>query len=56
MYKTLGGYSWNGLLIDDESCAVDSAPDISDADESSKSIIKSAQEFHMAVENLKSVS
>ncbi|KAF2880597.1 hypothetical protein ILUMI_25578 [Ignelater luminosus] len=55
MYKTLGGYSWNGMLFDDESCAVDSAPDISDTDETNKSIIKSAQEFHMAVESLKSV-
>lgn len=56
MYKTLGGFSWNGILNDEE-CAVNSKPYeyVSNDEKSSQTILESAQEFHVTVESLKSV-
>lgn len=65
MYKSLGGYSWNGLFIEPpnnmECLASDETPQVIDpftvtSEESSGTITQSAQEFHLALENLKSVS
>lgn len=54
MYKTLGGYHWNGMLMDEESCSIDGGP-VNIVNNDNESILKSAQEFHIAVESLKSV-
>lgn len=57
MYKSLGGYNWNGLYSEPDplECPISMKPSSIDND-SSESITKSAQEFHLALENLKSVS
>lgn len=55
MYKTLGGYSWIGLFKATEpaECPVSQTPIISVADDDS--IAKSAQDFNLALNNLKTV-
>lgn len=57
MYKTLGEFSWNGIFKEQDplECPI-SAPNAIINDESVGTITKSAQEFHLALENLKSVS
>lgn len=60
MYKTLGAYSWIGMFkepADYKECSVTSAPLPSTESENSfESIAKSAQEFNLALDNLKTVS
>lgn len=55
MYKTLGMYSWIGMFKEPESyeeCSAAQAPPPISAEDS---IAKSAQEFNLALNNLKSV-
>lgn len=59
MYKTLGGYSWTGLFVDPvtEECSITDLPEnvnvpLMDTEESMK---HSAQQFHLALESVKSV-
>lgn len=58
MYKTLGSYSWTGIVYEPEECPNTSVPfSSSDAtQETFESIAKSAQEFNLALDNLKMVS
>lgn len=55
MYKTLGEFSWNGFTLgsNTEKCSIPTVPDNIIPDD--QSIKKSAQQFHLAFENLKSV-
>jgi hypothetical protein len=60
MYKTLGEYSWGGLFKeppDPNECPLTPPNDKNTIDpfSSSESIAQSAAEFHLALENLKSV-
>ena len=61
MYKTLGGYTWEGLYreITYEECRMDESPTfppiIPSADEE-KTAAQSAQEFQLALSSLKQVS
>lgn len=58
MYKTLGEYSWNGIYknIEPLECPIKMQGTIvNDVDGSEGTITRSAQEFHLALENLKSV-
>lgn len=58
MYKTLGEYSWRGLYVEpaDEECALGAPPSVvGDSSEAADSIVKSAENFHMALDSLKSV-
>lgn len=60
MYKTLGGYTWDGFINEPppmDECAIDSNQNdvpTFDADQE-ESIKYSAQQFHLALESLKSV-
>lgn len=56
MYKTLGEFSWNGFMIgyDTEKCSIPKVAETIISDD--QSIKKSAQQFHLALENLKSVN
>lgn len=61
MYKTLGDYSWSGLFKDPQTnlneCSVNSAQRLMESIEKQPdSISKSAAEFHLALDNLKSVN
>lgn len=53
MYKTLGEFSWNPLIAEStaEKCSIPNIPDTIISD--NQSITKSAQQFHLALENLK---
>lgn len=59
MYKTLGSYSWTGVVYEPEECPIPikniplSSGDT--AQEAFESIAKSAQEFNLALDNLKMV-
>ncbi|KAK9703925.1 putative transmembrane protein 161AB [Popillia japonica] len=55
MYKTLGEFSWNGFMIgyDTEKCSIPKVAETIISDD--QSIKKSAQQFHLALENLKSI-
>lgn len=55
MYKTLGEFSWNPLIAEStaEKCSIPNIPDTIISD--NQSITKSAQQFHLALENLKLV-
>lgn len=61
MYKTLGGYTWEGLYktINSEECPIDESPVISStilSDDSEKTVAQSAQELQLAFSSLKQVS
>lgn len=63
MYKTLGGYTWQGLFISQpgsDECGLN--PPTDDAtiaptsgDIEDQTLVQSVQHFHLAMENLKSV-
>ncbi|XP_046740679.1 transmembrane protein 161B isoform X1 [Diprion similis] len=60
MYKTLGGFTWEGLLRDVpiEECPADQAPKIVSPifdDNDEKTVVQTAQEFHLALDSLKQV-
>lgn len=59
MYKTLGAYTWIGMFKEPEpyaECSATEKPPISfSADDTEQSIAKSAQEFSLALNNLKTV-
>lgn len=56
MYKTLGEYSWSSIYKESEplECPAKVYSNIVSGEDGT--ITKSAQEFHLALENLKSVS
>ncbi|XP_051171489.1 transmembrane protein 161B [Leptopilina boulardi] len=60
MYKTLGGYTWEGLYktINSEECPIDESPVISStilSDDSEKTVAQSAQELQLAFSSLKQI-
>lgn len=59
MYKTLGAYSWIGMLKEPEpyaECSASQKPPISVlSDGTDDSIAQSAQDFNLALNNLKTV-
>lgn len=55
MYKTLGGFSWKGVFDSEESCPIDSTSHLAHNDGSSSALLQSIKEFHMSVEDLKTV-
>ncbi|XP_015596246.1 transmembrane protein 161B isoform X2 [Cephus cinctus] len=60
MYKTLGGYTWEGLYKDIliEECPADKPPKILPTmtpDSNEKTVIQTAQEFHLALDSLKQI-
>lgn len=57
MYKTLGEYSWSGVFKEPEplECPIKAQNNAVLDDDTVGTITKSAQEFHLALENLKSV-
>lgn len=62
MYKTLGGYTWQGLFIstpESDECGINPPPDntipSSTGDIEDQTLVQSVQHFHLAMENLKSV-
>ncbi|XP_017779120.1 PREDICTED: transmembrane protein 161B [Nicrophorus vespilloides] len=55
MYKTLGGYSWNGMSSIVESEAECSIPEVAAAETAAKTITENVQEFHLALDSLKTV-
>lgn len=57
MYKTLGEFSWSGLFREPTNeCPVNPPKTIDPFETSNDSIAQSAAEFHIALENLKSVN
>lgn len=61
MYKTLGGYTWEGLYkgVNLEECPIDESPTIPStiaSDDSEKTVAQSAQELQLAFSSLKEVS
>ncbi|XP_048507408.1 transmembrane protein 161B isoform X2 [Athalia rosae] len=60
MYKTLGGYTWKGLFRDVpiEECPADQPPRAVPqifGENDDKSVIQTAQEFHLALDSLKQI-
>lgn len=61
MYKTLGGYTWSALFKEyiEEECSLEPPKSLLieevTNEETEKTIVQSAQQFHLALENLKSV-
>lgn len=58
MYKTLGGYTWDGMLREAPEfmeCSADAPHASSEGDKNEESIKYSAQQFHLALDSLKSV-
>lgn len=61
MYKTLGGYTWSGFWsepLSNDECSLTMPPEelpIVPEDDSEESIKQSAQQFHLALESVKSV-
>lgn len=60
MYKTLGGYTWEGLFRDSpiEECPADQPPKILPSifnENEEKTVVQTAQEFHLALDSLKQV-
>lgn len=61
MYKTLGGYHWSGLFLESaasDECSVSMPEEIQNTPtmDSEESIKYSAQQFHLALESMKSVN
>ncbi|CAD6233919.1 GSCOCG00007396001-RA-CDS [Cotesia congregata] len=58
MYKTLGGYSWNGFGSALEECSVDESHPVTSSDNVDnieKTITQTAEEFHLALGSLKQI-
>jgi len=58
MYKTLGGYSWNGLFqepMNPMECPLTVPPAMDTDPEAAQTITQNAEEFQLALESLKSV-
>lgn len=61
MYKTLGGYNWSGLFFEPaagDECPLSMPEEIQNVPimDSEESIKYSAQQFHLALESMKSVT